>query len=263
MKHRLKAAEGSKLLKATLAREFPGTKFSVRMSRGTAYGSIDIRYENGPSFEDVDAIASGFEGKSFDGSIDLEYHKETSYCPVHGARFAGTTGTAGSMGHVTPTGLPELGETSTLCCEKGYLCDFGLGYIHVQRELTVEAQAFLVDAFNTRQGHQELVMEVVEHTFGNEVHQYVQIYREGLAKHDGAGYEYTEYRRKADLRDPSKLLREARAYREERLAYYAKMDAERKAKQAAELLEIAKKEVRGERKEFRLNYLGHSKPILN
>ena len=69
MKHGLKAAEGSKLLKATLAREFPGTKFSVRMSRGTAYGSIDIRYENGPSFEDVDAIASGFEGKSFDGSI--------------------------------------------------------------------------------------------------------------------------------------------------------------------------------------------------
>lgn len=265
MKTRMTAAEGSKFLKQTLQKEFPGTKFSVKMSRGTAYGYVDVRYEDGPAYEDVERIANGFEGLSFDGSIDMAYSKETSYCPVHGAMFAGTRGTSGSRGYVTPTGVDGLDEPYVLCCEKAALVDFGLRMVHVERKLSIEAEAFLVDCHNTRHGHEDVRQVVIESTYDGKPYKYTRLERVDCPHHNhhDLGYEFREFLRKADLRDPAKLMREAKAYRAEKLAYWKAEDEKMKAETLAKVKEEAAAEVRGEQKEFKLQYLRWAKPNLN
>lgn len=66
--------DGAKLLKQTLTKLFPDTKFSVVMSRGTGYGSADVSWSDGASYELVDVIVRHFKGKGFDGSDDSSYY---------------------------------------------------------------------------------------------------------------------------------------------------------------------------------------------
>ncbi len=93
-------ADVAKCLRVTLKARFPGCKFSVRISRYSGGSSIDISWTDGPAFDLVDAIARQFEGKSFDGMIDMAYYKAVFLLPDGSAEFAGTNGTAGSMGVV-------------------------------------------------------------------------------------------------------------------------------------------------------------------
>lgn len=217
MKKSMSAVEGAKLLRAELKRAFPGTKFSVQLSRGTAYGYCDVTYKDGPALSEVDRIADGFEGRGFDGSIDMAYSKETSYCPVHGARFAGTQGTHGSRGSVPATGISELGEHAVLCCEKGELVSFGLRGVAVTRDLSPEGEAFLVEVHNARQGHAELEQRARINAYDKST--YYTVHRRVDPDHvQDAGYQYRDMVRAADLRDPAKLLREAKAHREKELA---------------------------------------------
>lgn len=67
---RLSPSDSSKLLKAELRKAFPGTKFSVRLSRGTAYGSAHVSWEDGPEASAVQLIADRYEGKAFNGMDD-------------------------------------------------------------------------------------------------------------------------------------------------------------------------------------------------
>jgi hypothetical protein len=262
MKTRMSAVEGAKLLRTTLKQTFPGTKFSVVLSRGTAYGYCDVTYKDGPALADVNRIADGFEGKGFDGMIDLAYRKNTSYCPVHGARFAGTEGTAGSGGVVSATGLDGLGEHSVLCCEKAALVDFGLRGVMVTRELSPEGEAFLVDVYNTRQGHPELEQRMKVSTYDGSP--YYTVHRKCDPDHvQDAGYQYRDMVRAADLRDPAKLMREAKAHHAEVRAQYAKWDEEFKVKQAAKLKEQAAKELRSEQKELKAEQPARTQPNLN
>jgi hypothetical protein len=261
MKTRMSAVEGAKLLRTTLKQTFPGTKFSVKLSRGTAYGYCDVNYQDGPALADVKRIADGFEGEGFDGMIDMAYSIETSYCPVHGAQFAGTSGTRGSNGVVTPTGVDELGEHSVLCCEKAALVDFGLRGVMVNRELSPEAEAFLVEVHNTRQGHAELEHRLRQGYNGST---YYTVNRKGAPDHDqDTGYQYRDMVRAADLRDPAKLLREAKAYHAEVRAQYAKWDEDFRKEQAAKLKEQAAKELRSEQKELKAEQPARTQPSLN
>jgi hypothetical protein len=66
------AAESAALLKSTLRRAFPATKFSVRLSRGTAYGYCHVSWTDGPSQKAVREIINPFEGSTFDGMTDCE-----------------------------------------------------------------------------------------------------------------------------------------------------------------------------------------------
>lgn len=262
MKNRMSAVEGAKLLRTTLKQTFPGTKFSVVLSRGTAYGYCDVSYKDGPAYEEVNSIADGFEGKGFDGMIDMAYRKNTSYCPEHGARFAGTDGTSGSHGVVSATGITELGEHAVLCCEKAALVDFGLRGVMVTRELSPEAEAFLVEVHNARQGHQELEQRQKLSTYDGS--SYYTVHRKGDADHvQDAGYQYRDMVRAADLRDPAKLLRMAKAHHAEVRAHYAKLDVDRHAKQLAELKEQAAKEVRGEQQPYKAAFPTYTKPTMN
>ncbi|WP_420367169.1 LPD29 domain-containing protein [Curtobacterium sp. L1-20] len=58
------------LLRKELRAAFPGVKFSVRCSTGTASAWIDVSHVDGPTIAQVDAIASRFEGRSFNGQTD-------------------------------------------------------------------------------------------------------------------------------------------------------------------------------------------------
>ena len=67
---RLSAAESSRLLKKALRRDFPLTRFSVRMSRGTGYGNCHVAWTEGPTGDEVRSVTEHFCGRGFDGMTD-------------------------------------------------------------------------------------------------------------------------------------------------------------------------------------------------
>lgn len=73
----VKVADQAKLVRAALKESFPGIKFSVRSDSYAGGASIRIRYQDGPSFKLVNAVAQAFAGGYFDGMIDYKgsnYH---------------------------------------------------------------------------------------------------------------------------------------------------------------------------------------------
>lgn len=90
MSEYISAANTAKLVRAALRESFPGVKFSVRSSTYSGGASIDVRWTDGPTGPQVDAILGRFEGAYFDGMIDYKgsrYHRLDGQ-PVHfGADF--------------------------------------------------------------------------------------------------------------------------------------------------------------------------------
>lgn len=62
--------ETAKLVRAALKSAFPGVKFSVRMSTGTASAWMNVSWSDGPTTREVDAITAQFEGRKFNGMTD-------------------------------------------------------------------------------------------------------------------------------------------------------------------------------------------------
>jgi hypothetical protein len=60
----------AKLVRVALRNAFPGMKFSVRMSTGTAAAWMNVSWDDGPTTREVDAIAGLYEGRKFNGSTD-------------------------------------------------------------------------------------------------------------------------------------------------------------------------------------------------
>ena len=60
----------AKLLRTALKNSFPGVKFSVRMSTGTAAAWMHVSWSDGPTDLDVRAITGRYEGRSFNGMTD-------------------------------------------------------------------------------------------------------------------------------------------------------------------------------------------------
>ena len=77
----LSCAETAKLVRAALKESFPGVKFSVKSSNYAGGASINIRYENGPTYKQVKEVASMFEGAYFDGMTD---YKGSNYGSLDG-----------------------------------------------------------------------------------------------------------------------------------------------------------------------------------
>ena len=77
----LSCAETAKLVRAALKESFPGVKFSVKSSVYSGGASINIRYENGPSYDQVKAVVGMFEGAYFDGMTD---YKGSNYGSLDG-----------------------------------------------------------------------------------------------------------------------------------------------------------------------------------
>ena len=62
--------ETAKLIRAALKEAFPEVKFSVKTRKYSGGSSIDVSWQEGPTSEQVKAIAGAFEGGYFDGMTD-------------------------------------------------------------------------------------------------------------------------------------------------------------------------------------------------
>ncbi len=73
----LSCADTAKLIRLALRESFPGVKFSVRSDSYSGGASIDVKWTDGPTAKQVEAVADSFEGSYFDGMIDYKgsrYH---------------------------------------------------------------------------------------------------------------------------------------------------------------------------------------------
>lgn len=90
----LSCAETAKLVRSALSESFPGITFGVRSSVYSGGASITVKWTDGPTSKQVDAITHQFCGGYFDGMIDYKgsvYHTLDGE-PVHfGADFIFTS----------------------------------------------------------------------------------------------------------------------------------------------------------------------------
>lgn len=86
----------TKLIKQTLHQAFPNTKFSVRAKSYSGGCSIDARWDDGPSYLQVQPILNRFEeGKGFNGMDDSSYYcgkrtykgEEVNFCVINHAEY--------------------------------------------------------------------------------------------------------------------------------------------------------------------------------
>lgn len=76
------SAQCAKLIRAELKLAFPGVKFSVRSQQFAGGDSVDIGYQNGPTYDAVNAIVKKYQDGDFDGMIDLyEYRPNPQNLP--------------------------------------------------------------------------------------------------------------------------------------------------------------------------------------
>ena len=111
--------EAAVCLRVVLAREFPGVKFSVRSDT-----CIRVRWIDGPSAREVEAIAHNYAGEGFDGSIDLRHSIQRWLSADGSMSLAHDSGTEGSRGqapeqigsaHAPDAVLVRLGSDFVFC----------------------------------------------------------------------------------------------------------------------------------------------------
>ena len=73
--------ETAKLIRKSLKKAFPGVKFSVRSTSYSGGGSIDTTWVDGPTETQVKEIIFAYDGKGFDGMIDLSYYYDSWLMP--------------------------------------------------------------------------------------------------------------------------------------------------------------------------------------
>lgn len=126
----ISVTETASLIRSQLKAKFASIKFSVRSDKYAGGASINISWTDGPTAKMVDAITKAYQGKGFDGMIDMAYYKDSYLLPDGSAEFAGTKGTAGSGGmdpeehHMMP---PVEGVERV---------HFGADYVFTSRELS-------------------------------------------------------------------------------------------------------------------------------
>ena len=99
-------AETSKLLKRALAKRFPATRFSVKLSRGTGYGNCSVGWTDGPSTKLVKEITRQYEGSGFDGMTDSQFHIDN---PLADGRQTGLSMISESR-HISPRFARRLAD---------------------------------------------------------------------------------------------------------------------------------------------------------
>jgi hypothetical protein len=129
-------AVGAKMIRKQLKITFPGQKFSVRIDRFSGGSSTSIRWTDGPTVPQVEAVTKGFQGGRFDGMIDLAYHVDSWWCDTHG------TGVANVFGHSYTSEQVGVGfgngPVDSRCCAKAELVSFSSTFVHNTRELSAE-----------------------------------------------------------------------------------------------------------------------------
>jgi hypothetical protein len=74
----------AKNIRRELSVEFRGCKFEVRSSRFSGGDSIDVRWADGPTSQQVDAIIGKYAAGSFDGMTDCYDYSHTAWTDAFG-----------------------------------------------------------------------------------------------------------------------------------------------------------------------------------
>lgn len=138
----IKTADVARLIRAALKQPFPRTKFAVRSSVYSGGSSIAIRWTDGPTVAQVKAVVGAYEGRGFDGSIDMGFIVQAWMLD---GKIIGTrsTGTVDSRGSVPAWGLIPPHDDAELVW-------FACASVQCTRHLSVEklrAVALEVAAF--------------------------------------------------------------------------------------------------------------------
>lgn len=80
-KRYISCADTAKLIRQSLKEAFSSIKFSVRSSSYSMGASVDVRWADGPTTKQVDAVVERFEGCYFDGMTD---YKGYVTCAING-----------------------------------------------------------------------------------------------------------------------------------------------------------------------------------
>ncbi len=123
----LTCAETAKLVRAELAKHFPGVKFSVRSQSYSGGASITVSWTDGPRASLVDPILNCFEGRSFDGMNDLASSQESWLLPDGSADLAYRPDSYGGS-------IP--GFVSDAPHPNAELVHFGAHYVHSARHVS-------------------------------------------------------------------------------------------------------------------------------
>lgn len=132
----------AKLIRRALARHFPGSTFSVRKDAT----SIRVTWTDGPSKSEVNGIVGGYEGRGFDGMIDLAYYIQSWVMPDGSAEHAESRGTEGSAG-VDPAFKNDRPHPDAVKVSTGV-------YVSLSRTLSENAEAKLRAAFKAEKGYE-------------------------------------------------------------------------------------------------------------
>ena len=139
----LSCAETARLVRKALKKAFPDVKFYVQSSTYAGGASISVRWMDGPTIKNVDAVARAYEGKDFDGSIDMGCYYAHWLLPDGSAVVESTPGTEGSMGYISRVEHQEKPHPDA------ELVHFGADYVSTSRghsrelleRVTAEVQA--------------------------------------------------------------------------------------------------------------------------
>jgi hypothetical protein len=146
-------ATTAKMIRAALAKNFPGVKFYVRSKSYAGGASIDVYYDgldhyapdpyngNGhhnftavykpgmPAKADVEAVTSGYASRGFDGMIDMAYRVDATLDANGDVVATASTGTVGSHGSVPAWGDKDAASVT-----------FGASYVFVNTELPYDVR---------------------------------------------------------------------------------------------------------------------------
>jgi hypothetical protein len=78
MKTKTSQAKAAACVRAELKKAFPNTKFSVTSDSGANTSSVDIRWANGPTCEQVKAYSKKYQYGHFDGMVDMYEYSNTN-----------------------------------------------------------------------------------------------------------------------------------------------------------------------------------------
>lgn len=139
----ISAKDVGKLVKARLAAEFPGVKFSVTSD----YNSVNIHWDGFPMQASVEAITRCYKFGGFDGTIDMEYSSEGWLLPDGRIAPASCKGTRGQRGAV-----PEF---ATDCPQPGaVLVRGGATYVFANQYIPAEAWAEAILSVSSERGEE-------------------------------------------------------------------------------------------------------------
>lgn len=139
-------ADVAKLIRARLREEFPGVKFSVRIDRYSGGSSIRARWTDGPTRSEVQALLDTYQGKRFDGMIDLQYGAE-NYLEEDGSSTVART-----FGH----SYEDVGGTMVESRKTpgAVLVSWGASYVFAERELSDEFRAKVIERIEAETGQE-------------------------------------------------------------------------------------------------------------